>query len=504
MRFSSLAASAFITAASSLAAQGVSPDGAVLHWGVAGPFEEPGTPMEFLLNAEVGLENPDSVIEWTPVQLEGRLDLDLGELLGDPMNCVAFLRTEVFAPDPTEVRFELGSDDGVRLWVNGEHLYANAAARATRCREDLAGTTTLGAGWNDVVLKISQGLGGFGACLHIVGPDGEPVPGLQARAPELFVDDLVDSGPPILPPPPVWASERWTGDPHSGDWVGWMTIGDEGEEQRRMRLAGQMIAHGDDLFRFRLLEQFDTRDAPIDILAGSWNEDEGGPLELVGGEWRATSNGGVITGYSVGMTSKQFQLSRVVRPSPTLGAPPPEDAIVLFDGDDFDEWQGSGGGPVTWTLVDGAMQVTPKTNSLETKRTFTDMHLHLEFRSPYSPGNPHQFYGNSGVFFPGGHEVQVLSSYGSEGMKNECGGIYFVAPPLVNMCRAPLEWQTYDVVFFAETDESPARITVRHNGILIHDDLELPRNGQREGRFWLQDHHNQVQYRNIWVAAPES
>ena len=484
--------------ASRALAAGVAPDGAVETWAVVGPIAAPGVPFEELINVVAGPEAGDESLEW--IEATASPNLDLGALLGGPMSCVAYARAEVFAPAAQPVLLQIGSDDGVRVWINGEHVFANNAARAANCGDDAA-TATLEEGWNDVLLKVTQGMGGFGSCLRIVDRDGNAIQGLEARVPRAF--PAVAPGPAIEPPPPVWASERWTGDPHFGDWEGWLLVGEEGASQERLRVAAQVMNHGDGLFRMRLLKEFDTRTPPIDILAGTWTEEAGGALQLIGGEWRATSFGGVLQGHSVGMTPKTFRLSRVVRTSPTLGAAPPAGAIVLFDGDDFDAWQPQGGGAVTWTLVDGAMQVAPRTTGIETRQVFTDMDVHLEFRAPYSPGNPHQFYGNSGVFLPGGHEVQVLMSHSSEGLVNECGGIYFVAPPRVNMCRPPLEWQTYDIAFRAERPSAPARITVRHNGVVVHDGLELPMNGQREGRFALQDHHNQVQYRNIWVTIPE-
>lgn len=502
-----LLAAAPLVAAPALGDQSpLRPDGAVAKWAVAGPYAKDGHTFQMLMNVPFGPESADEGFEWRMVELpRGERILDLGALFGGPVECVFYLRAEVHSPEAQPARFDIGSDDGVRLWVNGEHIHANNAARGVTCGDDTA-TGALAEGPNDIVLKITQGYGGTGACLQILALDGTPLDGLAVAMPSTFANDRVPQGPDVDLPPPIWASERWIGDPHEGDWQGWLVVGPEDGEQERSRLRAQVINHGDGLFRMRLLREFDTRAPPVEVLAGVWHEDQGGPLRLTGGKWRAVSDGGVIQGQSVGMIPMQFSLGRVQRESPTLGAPPPEGAIVLFDGTGFDEWErrGRGSGPILWTLEeDGAMMVAPQTHNIQTRRVLRDFDLHIEWRSPYSPGNPHQFYGNSGVFFPGDHEIQVLNSYGSEGLINEAGGVYFIAPPLVNASYPPLSWQTYDVEFRAETDDAPSRITVRHNGVLVQDNLELPRTGAREGRLWLQDHHNQVQYRNIWIVNRE-
>jgi hypothetical protein len=207
-------------------------------------------------------------------------------------------------------------------------------------------------------------------------------------------------------------------------------------------------------------------------------------------------------------------LEHVVRESPTLGAPPPEGALVLFDGTNFDEWVGDGPeGVVTWTITEeGAAQVTPMTGSILTRREFEDFNLHLEFRAPYSPGNAHQFNGNSGVFLQVAYEVQVLQNHGSPGLIDECGAFYKLFAPEINMCYPPLSWQTYDITFHAARFDGngkrarPARATVVHNGVAIHTERELPETTIPDlppptvpRPLYLQDHHNQVQYRNIWI-----
>jgi hypothetical protein len=199
------------------------------------------------------------------------------------------------------------------------------------------------------------------------------------------------------------------------------------------------------------------------------------------------------------------ELKKVVRKSSTLGAKPPQGATVLFDGSTADNFKN---GKIV--EVDGE-KVLAATNP-ESLKTFGDHSFHIEFRTPFMPKARGQGRGNSGVYLQGRYECQVLDSFGLEGKNNECGGIYTVAEPIVNMCFPPLSWQTYDVDFKAaryndkgEKIEN-ARTTIKHNGVVIHDNLELkPTPGHRpEGpgpeHLYMQDHGNPVVFRNIWVV----
>jgi len=166
-----------------------------------------------------------------------------------------------------------------------------------------------------------------------------------------------------------------------------------------------------------------------------------------------------------------------------------------------------------WKFKDGIMEVFPGSGSLISKKKFTDFQMHIEFRSPFMPEELEQGRGNSGVYLQGFYEVQVLDSYGLEGADNECGGIYKTARPLVNMCAPPMQWQSYDITFRAPRFDKRnkktenARLTVVHNGTLIHDNIEIPEpTGGRiaadirePGGIMLQDHGDRVQYRNIWL-----
>ena len=206
---------------------------------------------------------------------------------------------------------------------------------------------------------------------------------------------------------------------------------------------------------------------------------------------------------SGGSAGKATELERIDRKSPALGKTAPKGALVLFDGSGTDSF------PEAVTSEDGNLVA-----NATTKETFNNFTLHLEFRLSWKPWATGQARSNSGVYVHDCYEIQVLDSFGLEGLDNECGGIYKIKVPDVNMCLPPLVWQTYDIELVApkykpgtEEKVSNARLTLRHNGVLIHEDLELP-NGtpgrQKEGPgprpFYLQGHGNQVQYRNIWVV----
>lgn len=211
----------------------------------------------------------------------------------------------------------------------------------------------------------------------------------------------------------------------------------------------------------------------------------------------------VITSGAVILTdgTGTYTLAKTIRKSPTLGAKPPEGALVLFDGKSADAWKGG--------KIEMKDLLAANTESLE---KFGDHSFHLEFRTPYKPKARDQARGNSGVYLQGRYEVQVLDSFGLDGADNECGGIYKIAKPIVNMCLPPLTWQTYDVDFTAARYEDGkkvqnARVTIKHNGVVIHDALELPSNtpgkyseAETPGPIYLQGHGNPVVYRNIWVV----
>ncbi len=195
----------------------------------------------------------------------------------------------------------------------------------------------------------------------------------------------------------------------------------------------------------------------------------------------------------------------------------PSDAIVLFDGTDLSAWSGRDGA-AEWKVEDGAFTIVPGAGGLATRTAFGDVQLHLEWRSPTVLTGEGQDRGNSGVFFMSLYEVQVLDSYGQEPALNGCGAVYSIAMPSENASLPPGQWQTYDIVFRAPRfDQAGAvvelpRVTVVHNGTLIHDDRELPgttaggldREMRAAGPILLQFHGDPVRYRNIRVRSLDS
>ena len=191
----------------------------------------------------------------------------------------------------------------------------------------------------------------------------------------------------------------------------------------------------------------------------------------------------------------------------------PKDAIVLFDGKDFSQWTTGDDKEIGWKIADGEMTIVPKSGSIMTRQSFADFKMHVEFKTPQLPPDVKgQGRGNSGVYIQRRYEVQILDSYGLEPKKNECASIYTFKAPDKNVCKKPGEWQSYDITFHAARYEGQkklknARISLVHNGVLVHDDVEVPNKtgagqpeGPEPGPILLQEHGNVVSFRNIWIV----
>ncbi|MBT6851125.1 MAG: DUF1080 domain-containing protein [Opitutae bacterium] len=223
-------------------------------------------------------------------------------------------------------------------------------------------------------------------------------------------------------------------------------------------------------------------------------------LKASGGE-AVVINGHTATGTNG--DKKLFVYDRVNRKSPTLGKKPPNGAKILFGGKEADRF--SNGKKLDGELLkEGVVSMD----------SFGDFTLHLEFRTPYKPKTKpgSQDRGNSGVYIFNNYETQILDSFGIKGEFNFCGALYRKKPPVVNMCLPPLAWQTYDIEFTTPRFKDGkkvknARITTRHNGVLIHDDFELDkgtgagggRPEKEKGQIHLQGHGNPVRFKNIWL-----
>lgn len=194
----------------------------------------------------------------------------------------------------------------------------------------------------------------------------------------------------------------------------------------------------------------------------------------------------------------------------------PSDALVLFDGTDLSHWKGRKG-PAAWKVENGYVEVVPGTGDIQTRDEFGDLQLHMEWSSPAKVESSSQGRGNSGVFLHGRYEVQVLDSYDNPTYADgQAGALYGQTPPLRNATRPPGEWQTYDIFFEAARFDGdrllePARVTVIHNGVLLHHkkayfgptlhkrvaDYSQPIPAR--GPISLQDHGNPMRFRNLWI-----
>jgi hypothetical protein len=215
------------------------------------------------------------------------------------------------------------------------------------------------------------------------------------------------------------------------------------------------------------------------------------------------------------------------RPYPPVVTPPtadvpPSDAVMLFDGTDLSHWEGNEGRAL-WRVENGYLEVVPGSGNIRTREGIGDCQLHIEWAAPAKVESRGQGRGNSGVFLMDRYEIQVLDSYDNPTYADgSAASVYGEFPPLVNACRKPGEWQTYDIVWFGPRFDGdrlvrPARLTMLHNGILVHHNTELvgPTRHKRVNPYVphpekaplrLQDHRNPVRYRNIWyrplVACP--
>ncbi len=271
-------------------------------------------------------------------------------------------------------------------------------------------------------------------------------------------------------------------------------------EYKGEKAGVQVIALGDGKFRAVIFEG--------GLPGAGW--DLKGKKEMDGArEGDQVKFGNQITIADGKMKMGAASLERVVRESPTLGAKPPAGAIVLFSGpDDAGKW-------TKFKVDERGLLSVQVGGGTQTKQEFQDFALHLEFILPFMPKANGQGRANSGVYPQGRYEIQVLDSFGLKGENNECGGIYTMGKPLVNMCLPPLQWQTYDIDFTAARFENGQKvknavITVKHNGVVIQDKLEMkgptpggPKSGKEDGSagpLYLQDHGNPVLFRNIWIV----
>jgi hypothetical protein len=315
-------------------------------------------------------------------------------------------------------------------------------------------------------------------------------------------------------PPPVMGLWR-------GEWIN----PDKANDYLRINpdLTAEVIGVGDDRFRVRFMPEPFRR---AGILFETVAPLRDGSVRFDAGGWRGEITADAIQGEALARGDRPvaFKLTKYSPPSPTLGQAPPEGAVVLFDGSGLDAWVLGDGSAAGWPILeDGSMKVVQRkpgekgNRSIRTREGFGDVRLHIEFLIPYDPKSSGQGRGNSGVFLQDTYEVQILDSFGSEGLWDECGALYKASPPRVNASLPPGQWQTYDIEFraarFGPDGEVTAYplMTVLHNGIPIHTTFELREQAARalKNRFqpppatpppsMLQDHGNPVRFRNIWA-----
>ena len=283
-----------------------------------------------------------------------------------------------------------------------------------------------------------------------------------------------------------------------GEYKGTVTT-----QEGAMEIGAQVIALGEDAFNvvgyhaglpgdgWKRGDKQVTLEAKLDD-GKVHGESKVGSFEIADGKITVS-----LDGKTIGT------LVKIERKSPTLGAKPPAGATVFFDGSSADAFENGE------LIEDNVLGAT----GCFTKEKLGDHRLHIEFRTPFMPTARGQGRGNSGVYVQGRYEVQVLDSFGLDGKNNECGGIYSISEPIVNMCLPPLSWQTYDMDFTAARYDADgkkiknARATIKHNGVVIHDDLELTHGtpgyhdeGPEPDSLFLQNHGNPVAFRNIWIV----
>jgi len=288
-------------------------------------------------------------------------------------------------------------------------------------------------------------------------------------------------------------------------------VQEAGDADSKLRIAVQVVATGKEQMVMQLFAGGLPGDGGrrIPTMKGQLSKGTvvGDRVEFTAGTKRGILQDGTLKLFDGEELFRE--LKRVERKSDTLGQQPPEGAIVLFDGQSADQFQSQNGKEA---FVDGLLR-----QGIVSKESFGgDFKLHLEFKLPLEADRKGQARGNSGVYLQGRYEVQMLDSFGLKGEDNECGGIYGVKKPDVNMCLPPESWQTYDIDFQSAKWKdgrkvASARITVKHNGVLIHDDVEIPgpttaaplEESAEPGYLYFQDHGSPVRYRNIWLVQEE-
>jgi len=276
------------------------------------------------------------------------------------------------------------------------------------------------------------------------------------------------------------------------------------------KAIGKVVQESENLYRIVLYtgpETPVTEGAYVEIYGVA----QGPEVQITGRSggygWGGQIKDGVLragSGYG-----QYWELKKIESKSPRAGVKPPEGAVVVLACDPQKTADLSGWTNAEWNALDGGvMQCASGKGSNKTKREFGDIkHLHIEFKLPLEPLNRGQGRANSGVYLSDHYEVQVLDSFGLTHTSGDIGGLYNIARATGNASLPPETWQTYDITFRAprfddagKVKELP-RITVLHNGVKIHDNIEIPLDNHRaKGPLQLQDHGHPIQFRNVWIV----
>jgi hypothetical protein len=295
------------------------------------------------------------------------------------------------------------------------------------------------------------------------------------------------------------------GDDFMGDYKGSFIP----DNSVKLEATAQVVAEGDGYYRVVMTSPGKPgyAGANVEIYGREFGQEVGLFGRAGGYHWHGNIKGGNLVANSE--YGQSFQLSRVENKSPTVGLKPMPGAVVLLPFEqgqkpDLSQWVNR-----QWkALDDGSMQCAPGKGENRTKQEFGRIErLHIEFRLPLEPRNRGQGRANSGVYLADQYEVQVLDSFGLTHTSGDCGGLYGIARTRVNASLPPETWQTYDITFEPAKLDSDGKvleqtkITVLHNGVMIHDKQEIPDKKPRlKGPLQLQDHGHPIQYRNIWLV----
>ena len=301
--------------------------------------------------------------------------------------------------------------------------------------------------------------------------------------------------------------------PFIGNWFGKVTHTENPKYKKFPNLNAQVFLSSNGNYNLKLVERLYKRANPI-LQISTKVLDKRIVFKRKGWNIIFSKDGTAKGTFDKGKST--FELKKELFRSPTLGLKPPIGSVILFDGNDMNQWQHTDGRNPTWLVVKNqCMQTVSQKGKFKknkkkgiggdivTKKGFGSMKFHMEFRYSVEPNKSGQGRGNSGLFFVDIGEIQILNSFGLEGYWNQCGAFYKKSPPLVNAAGPPLKWQSYDVEINLVGESAPynkATVTAYLNGHKIHSEVDFKlKKFLNNIKIKLQDHINILQFRNIWL-----